>query len=846
MKPFHTVAIPHQDIIEGRLTMDIFAADLWETAKSRGPDDYRDPEIFFEKTYLTNGLNNILNIVEKRLKGNGGDPVIQIQTPFGGGKTHSLIAMFHKSKEWMANTVVIVGTTLNANTTTIWGEMAKQLGSSKFQDSLISPGRDEIRNLLISKQPVLILIDELLVFMTKASGISVGDSNLASQTLAFIQELSEAAAITEKSCLVATLPSSDLEHMGMESEKYFQQLQKIFGRVEKIYTPVQDNEIANVIRKRLFSSVDEVTAKKIVSEFIKYADKEGILPTGREKSEYRDEFLASYPFTPEVVDILYKRWGSYPKFQRTRGVLRILALVIHSLRNSDCSYISIADFNLANDEIKRELINNIGQEFSGIIASDITSPESGAKKVDNILGRSYSGLMLGTRTTTTIFMCSFSGGTEKGLSISDLKRYATTMDNPASVIAEAAEKLKGSLYFLQTHQDKFFFSNEPNLNRILLTKMENTGHDEIREREMQLLKRSISGRTLKIVIWPETPGDIPDNRELKLVILREKDIDMIKKIIETKGESPRVYRNTLLFLCPFEQERNRFIETLKRSLAYEYISSDKTLSLKDEQHREVSRQIKHMEEDIREVLFGYYRVMIVPSKDSPKEINLGVPTYGDKNDLDQRVFSLLRQEGEIIEKVSSIRIRDRFLRDKEYIKIGQIYESILKTPGEIRIKSFDALELGIKEGLKTSEFAIGTIEENGRIHCIKGKETMIIDQDTLLVHPDKSQQEPERIDVDSGDGPAISKPPSNPPPHVVSSMGRSDNQDISSLGIRIELPHGKVSGLMGVMNLLQLKFENMELEIRVYGGSITDKEFEEMIKEAFNQLGISYKVISKG
>src|SRR4030042_7031187 len=112
MKAFHTVAVPHQDILEGRLTMDVFAADLWEVTQQRGSDEYRDAEIFFKKTYLTEGLKNLLTVVEKRLRGSGGDPVIQIQTPFGGGKTHALIVMYHKADQWGARKVDIVGTAL--------------------------------------------------------------------------------------------------------------------------------------------------------------------------------------------------------------------------------------------------------------------------------------------------------------------------------------------------------------------------------------------------------------------------------------------------------------------------------------------------------------------------------------------------------------------------------------------------------------------------------------------------------------------------------------------------------------------------------------------------------------
>ncbi len=838
MKPFHIVAIPHKDILEGRLTMDIFAADLWETFKSTAPEDYRDPEIFFEKTYLTEGLKNIMDIVERRLKGLGGDPVIQLQTPFGGGKTHSLIAMYHKAKIWHAKTVVIVGTTLNPNTSTIWGEIAKQLGGDgSLINSKVSPGRDNLQLLLQKNQPVLILMDELMQFMTKAAGVEVGDSNLAAQTLAFMQEISEAAAITEKVCLVVTLPASTDPH-DLQYERYFQQLQKIYGRLEKIYTPVQDNEITKVIRKRLFSSVDEDAAKKIISEFIKYSQKEDILPAGKEVSEYRNEFLASYPFIPEVINVLYERWGTFPNFQRTRGVLRLLALVIHDLKELNRPYISLADFNLSNEEIKRELIKNIGQEFSGVIAADITSPDSGAKKVDNMLGRSNAGLRLGTRTATTIFMYSFSGGHEKGVYVSDLKRSATTLDNPASTVAESAEKLKGKLFFLQVYQDKYFFSNEPNLNRILLTKMDNVTLEEVSEKEIQLLKKNISGNRMKIFIWPDQPSDVQDSKELKLVILKDYNLETAKKFIDLKGESPRVYRNTLIFLCPFESEKNKFIDIIKQAIAYEQIKSDKMLNLNEEQHEEISKDARLRDENTLEALFRYYRIILVPSKDSPREINLGVPTFGEKLKIDERVYSDLRHEDEILDKISSIRIRDKFIQNKDFIRIDQIFDSVLKTPGEIRITSFEALEYGVREGVKNGDFRIGYLNENGEPICIDYNEEMEINLSSVLVNAKIciEQTKPKESKV-------LTLPTAETAVRSSKTLDQQKDQPRhegnTSLHIHLSLPHGKVSQLMGVLNFLQSKFELMELEIDVRKGEISKAEYEEKIIEAFRQIGIS-------
>ena len=306
--------------LEGRLTMDVFAADLWEVSEKRGPDEYKDPETFFKRTYLTQGLENILSVVEKRLRGNGGDPVIQIQTPFGGGKTHSLIAMYHKAEEWDAKRVVLVGTALTTKET-IWGIIEKQLTgkTERFPENRWGASKKEIRELLEAHQPVLILMDEVLEYVTKAAGVKVADSTLAAQTIAFMQELTEAAASLDKVCIVVTLPSSIIEHYDPSAEKLYQQLEKVAGRVEKIYAPVQEKEISQVVRRRLFSDIKEGETKKVISGFMEYAEREGILPAGIQPSEYRNRFIESYPFMPEVLMSCITGGAHFQHF-RGRGV----------------------------------------------------------------------------------------------------------------------------------------------------------------------------------------------------------------------------------------------------------------------------------------------------------------------------------------------------------------------------------------------------------------------------------------------------------------------------------------------------------------------------------------------
>lgn len=842
MKAFHTIAIPHKDILEGRLTMDVFAADLWEVSQNRGSDEYKDGDTFFRKTYLTQGLGNLLAIVEKRLRGKGGDPVIQIQTPFGGGKTHALIAMYHKAKVWKAKKIVIAGTALSAEET-LWGVMEKQLTENidKFS-AKTAPGKEALRELFSQNQPILILMDEVLEYVTKAAGVKVEESTLAAQTMAFMQELTEVAGTLEKVSLAVTLPASIIEHYDEKAEKLFSQLQKVAGRVEKIYTPVQENEITKIIRRRLFADLDENAAKEIIAQFMGYAAKEGILPAGMEPSEYRDRFLDSYPFMPEVVDVLYQRWGSFPTFQRTRGVLRLLSLVIHSLKESNRPYISLADFDLANQEIRQELLKHIGAEYNGIIAADITDSGAGSKKVDISLGNAYRGLNLGSRAATAIFLHSFSGAAKQGITPGEIKRCATTTDNPASAVAESVEQLYKALFFMQESGDKYFFSNQPNINRIRLAKIENIKEEERVEEENDLLKESIKGGKLKVFMWEENPANITDAEDLKLIILKKENKALMKEIMENKGQTPRVYRNTLFFLYPLESERTGFVNAVTRKIANEHIESDKNLSLSEEQKKEIRKELKKAETGLKESIRRFYRMVAVPHKEGFKDIDLGIPTYGEEKGLAAEVYETLRSNGEILTKVAPLVLREKYLSAREYVLTEQLYQSSLKTPGETRPTSQYVFEQGIEEGVRMGLFGLGELEDDNPIcrnfkeeasAALSGKEVIICEA-LCKEQRGKEGKIPEMKDFsergeESGELPGVLDGGEDP-----DQQGKSRN----NVHFRFRVPKGKVSGIMGVMNLLQSKFETLEIGITARDGAITEQDYEEKIEEAFTQLGI--------
>ena len=191
-------------------------------------------------------------------------------------------------------------------------------------------------------------------------------------------------------------------------------------------------------------------------------------------------------------------------FQRTRGVLRLLSFVIHALRESAIPYISLADFDLSVQEIRQELLKHIGPEYDSVIAADITGEDAGAKKVDAGLGDAYTGLKLGSRAATTVFLYSFSGGTESGASLGEIKRSATTTGHPSSALTEAVDGLQEKLFYLQHESGRSYFTNQPNLNSILLTRMENINERAINELEETELKKNLSqGRQLKTFVSPK-------------------------------------------------------------------------------------------------------------------------------------------------------------------------------------------------------------------------------------------------------------------------------------------------------------------------------------------------------
>ncbi len=762
---FETIAKPHRDILRGLFTADTYAAKLGQVVKKEGPLEYRSAQQFFDKTYETNGLKVLLSGVEGRLKGHdrkNQDPIIQLQTPFGGGKTHTLIALYHKAKEWNATPIVIVGSEIDTNET-FWGQIESQL-NGKVQEfsGNVAPGSNSISKLFKENStPVLILMDEVLQYLKRAAGVPIEKSTLADQTLAFMLSLTEAVTDSPNVSFIVTLQESEVQPLANQ----FPLFNDLLNRMKRMVTPVEDREISSIIRRRLFSKdeFNQSEAKKVIREFAKYAKNEGILPEGIQESEYREQFADSYPFQPEVIDVLYQRWGSYPDFQRTRGVLKLLSRVVHCACGKNRPYITLADFDLGDSDIREALLEHTGSEYRSIIANDITGPNAGAKVVDKELGSTYEHLALGTLTATATFLYSFTGGLERGATLDEIKRSSAPIDKPSAIIDTAKNQLSEHLFYLRAENGKLYFDTQPNLKRIVQTRMENVDKEVVETRVNSQLRKcfkSSSGGYLKTYISPKDGSEIQDNDDLKLIVLSKRDDTLCQNLIVNKGETPRIYRNTLFFITPPSGEADHLKAEIRKVVAYEEIKKDTSLNLSPTQEKEIEEARKQSETALNNALRRDYRNVLIPVKDGLSAEDLGMRAQGLDTPLDDEVYEMLRVKGKILISIGPRNIAIRYLKENETLSTSQLLHSSLRTPGETIVLR-DTWEKSICQGVEDGLFGLGE-KENGMLmpHYFKSMPLEIaLDNNEVIIHSNLIRENitPEDILHDYlGDNDAIS------------------------------------------------------------------------------------------
>jgi DNA-binding HxlR family transcriptional regulator len=752
LPPWPSIIRPRRDIREGRLDESVFAADLSDVVSGRGPLEYRDAAAFFHRTYLTRGLRRLLATVLSRLSGGAGDPVIQIQTPFGGGKTHSLIALYHLFRSRPgpeeapgleeilqeaglsalpeARVAVFVGTAADPlRGRTPWGAIAEQLGQyerlREHDERRLAPGKDLLHSLL-GEEPTLILMDEIAEYVArcvqpseieKAPSAPEAGRAYQTQVLAFFQELTETVKVLPRCVLVATLPSS--APYGEEGERALHQLQQIFGRVEAIYAPVEGEEIYAVIRRRLFDEPEDPEAARRVAEayVALYRALGEDVPAPARESGYRDRMIKAYPFHPQVIDILLERWSTFPQFQRTRGVLRLLGLIAADLyrRGHAAPLIQLAHLNLAYPEIRQELLKHIGNEYEGVIASDIVDGNARAQRLDRELGSEYARFRIATGLATAIFFASFSGGERRGVGIAELRLAVLQEGVPPAIVGDALKRLEEELWYLHVEGGRYWFSSQANLNRILIEREAEVQEDEI-YRELRSRLERMAGKELRAIIWPQNPEDIPDRRELQLAILPPERFRStpsaethIRALLERCGSVFRQYRNALLILTADAQEGPRLRGQLKRLLALQAIKSDKTVwrQLSSENQKEVDRRIQDAEGGLLRILQEAYRYVARAGKEGIEWLNLGLPTAGERASLTARVRQHLEEEGILVRQLAPDQLLRKVMRPEEGEKpLSEILEAFRRYPELPMIPDDEVIRESVRRGVREGLFGL--------------------------------------------------------------------------------------------------------------------------------------------
>ena len=626
LKPWRQVATPHADIRQGKFDTSVFAADLGEVLAGRGAVDYRDACTFFSKTYLTGGLTQLLIDVMQRLSGSGKtEAVIQLQTAFGGGKTHTLLALYHlltnpntvgklpdiqalvhaagMKQIPTARVVCLVGTALNpvANRT-LWGEMAWQLGGERLYSKIaksdqqkIAPGTDILGELLAEAGPCLILLDELLAYLLKAGGIKVEESTLRGNTLIFLQELSIAVANCPTACMIATLTSQLAEYMDEGGERAYESLEKVLGRVEKVRQTVVGAEIYEIIRRRLFENLGDPADHRAAAEayWQVYRRLGEDVPSGCREPSYRDEMIRAYPFHPELISVLYERWGTIPEFQRTRGVLRLLADVISNLyqgKDND-PLIQSGSVNLGAPAVRGELVKHTGYGavFHGVIESDIAGSHAKAPEIDRQLGSEYAKESVSEKLARSVFMYSFSGGQQRGATLPQLRLAVLNPEMAPPFISDSLDRMTKRLWFLYHDSGLYRFDSRPNLNRILVDREEmvRSEPDKVRDFAKAILNDLIGDATFRVYRYPEEDRDVADEARLSLIVLDLHQVasedempkateDFVAGILKQHGKGFRKHANTLIFLAPDQHRASEVTDAARALLALRSIDDDKS------------------------------------------------------------------------------------------------------------------------------------------------------------------------------------------------------------------------------------------------------------------------------
>jgi predicted AAA+ superfamily ATPase len=653
LRPWREVLEPHPDVQNGTFAASEFAADLYRVAvdPTGVTDEYADPVEFFRRTFLTEGLRDLLRRAAARVAGDSdAEPVVNLQSTFGGGKTHSMLAVWHlfsgrplsQYPQEMQDTVgavdpsaltvrrvALVGNEISpgqpvtkpdgTTVRTLWGELAWQLGGAKGFELVADADRTStnpgaaLRDLLAAYSPAIILIDEWVAYARQLHGREDLPAGTFETQFTFAQSLTQAVAATTGTLLLVSVPASDVRRDSGEAEdalveasdlevggaygrEALQRLDNVVRRVAYQWAPASRDESYEIVRRRLFREPDNAavvainaTARRFIEH---YRQHPGEFPGGVTESAYEYRIRAAYPIHPELLDRLYTDWSPLDRFQRTRGVLRLMSTVVYQLwqRGDKSPLVLPGSVPLDSAGARSEVVQYVDPRWAEIVQTDIDGEDCVSRQIDRerpLLGKRSVTL----RVARTLFLDSAPtlDAAHKGV---DRKRIALGVAMPGDVVGNFGSALDGLVNqssHLFREGDRFWYDTQPSLNRLASERARDIPLERVNDEVLTRLKRGASGSTpefVSVVVGPESSSDVLEDEGVRLVLLRPehrhngKDKDSAAarfalELLRQRGAAPRLRPNTIVELAADEARWRDLESTVRNHLAWRSIVEQK-------------------------------------------------------------------------------------------------------------------------------------------------------------------------------------------------------------------------------------------------------------------------------